>query len=247
MTVRHCRIPATSVAFALLAAVLLAGTLVTACSGAASQASVPSMGPATPAPPPAAVSHPLIVKPPTAPPLASVPAEPSGDGTTITLHTADGAIVIALYNRSAPVAAQNFENLARAGFYDGVGFHRIVPGFMIQGGDPTGTGAGGPGYQFPDEPFAGSYVPGTVAMANAGPNTNGSQFFIVVGPDAAGLPHAYTIFGTVVRGLDVAEAIANGPRGGTQDDQALKPVRIVSTTVNGPPSLPGASGQPAAS
>jgi cyclophilin family peptidyl-prolyl cis-trans isomerase len=166
----------------------------------------------------------------------------------VTLHTAKGDIVIELYNRSAPVAAQNFENLVRAGFYDGVVFHRIVPGFMIQGGDPTGTGAGGPGYEFPDEPFAGSYVPGTVAMANAGPNTNGSQFFIVVGPDAAGLPHAYTIFGTVLSGMDVAQTIAAGPRGGPQGDRALQPVPIESAVVNAPaPAVSSpAGGAPAA-
>jgi len=142
--------------------------------------------------------------------------------------------VIALDNRSAPVAAQNFENLARAGFYDGTVFHRIVPGFVIQGGDPTGTGTGGPGYSSPDEPFAGTYVPGTVAMANSGPNTNGSQFFVVIGAQAVSLPYAYTIFGTVTSGLDVAVQIAQGPRGGPQDDQALQPVKILSVTVVAP-------------
>ncbi len=174
------------------------------------------------------------LRPPSATPLASAPSQPSGDGTTVTLHTQDGDIAISIFNRSAPVAAQNFVNLARAGFYDGTGFHRIIPGFVIQGGDPTGTGSGGPGYSFPDEPFAGSYTPGTVAMANAGPNTNGSQFFIVVGAQAASLPHAYTIFGTVTSGLAVAQQIASGPRGGPQDDQAQQPVRIVTVSVTGP-------------
>jgi len=174
------------------------------------------------------------LRPPTATPLASAPSQPSGDGTTVTLHTQDGDIAISILNRSAPVAAQNFVNLARAGFYDGTVFHRIIPGFVIQGGDPTGTGSGGPGYSFPDEPFAGSYTPGTVAMANAGPNTNGSQFFIVVGAQAASLPHAYTIFGTVTSGLAVAQQIASGPRGGPQDDQAQQPVKIVTVSVTGP-------------
>ncbi len=219
-----------------LSLVLAAG-----CGGttASNAASVPAGGsPAAPA-----SSRPVpSVRPPTATPLASAPAEPGGNGTTVTLHTTKGDIVIALFTNSAPVAAQNFENLARAGFYDGTPFHRIVPGFMIQGGDPTGTGSGGPGYSFPDEPFAGSYTPGTVAMANAGPNTNGSQFFIVVGPQAAGLPHAYTIFGTVTSGLGVAEQIAAGPRGGPQDDRALQPVRILSASVTAP-----ASASPAAS
>jgi len=174
------------------------------------------------------------LRPPTATPLASAPSLPSGDGTTVTLHTQDGDIAISIFNRSAPVAAQNFVNLARASFYDGTVFHRIIPGFVIQGGDPTGTGSGGPGYSFPDEPFAGSYTPGTVAMANAGPNTNGSQFFIVVGAQAASLPHAYTIFGTVTSGLSVAQQIASGPRGGPQDDQAQQPVKIVTVSVTGP-------------
>ena len=173
------------------------------------------------------------LKPPTATPLASAPAQPAGDGTTVTLHTAKGDIVISIYNQSAPVASQNFVNLASAGFYDGVVFHRIVPGFVIQGGDPTGTGTGGPGYTFPDEPFAGSYTLGTVAMANAGPNTNGSQFFIVVG-NGVQLAPDYTIFGTVTSGMDVAQQIASGPRGGPQDDQALQPVKILSTTVAHP-------------
>jgi cyclophilin family peptidyl-prolyl cis-trans isomerase len=189
------------------------------------------------------------LKPPTATPLASAPAQPGGDGTTVTLHTQRGDIVIEVFTGSAPVAAQNFENLVRAGFYDGTVFHRIIPGFVIQGGDPTGSGMGGPGYSFPDEPFAGTYTPGTVAMANAGPNTNGSQFFIVVGSQAASLPHSYTIFGTVTSGLDVAQQIAAGPRGGPNGDQALQPVKILTATLSGPgagqaPSTPaaGASG-----
>ncbi len=153
--------------------------------------------------------------------------------------------MIEVFTGSAPVAAQNFENLVRAGFYDGTVFHRIIPGFVIQGGDPTGTGMGGPGYSFPDEPFAGSYTPGTVAMANAGPNTNGSQFFIVVGSQAASLPHSYTIFGTVTRGLDVAQQIAAGPRGGPNGDQALQPVKLLTAPLSGPgagqaPSTPAA-------
>ena len=190
----------------------------------------------------------VVLKPPTATPLASAPAAPAGDGTTVTLHTQDGDIVIAVYTKSAPVAAQNFENLVRVGFYNGTVFHRIIPGFVIQGGDPTGTGMGGPGYSFPDEPFAGSYTPGTVAMANAGPNTNGSQFFIVVGDQAATLPHAYTIFGTVTSGLAVAQQIAAGPRGGPSNDQALQPVRIPTATISGPGANPGtASPAPGAS
>jgi len=173
------------------------------------------------------------MKPPTATPLAQAPAQPAGDGTSVVLQTTKGDITIGLYTKSAPVASQNFANLAAAGFYDGTPFHRIVPGFVIQGGDPTGTGRGGPGYAFPDEPFAGEYTRGTVAMANSGPNTNGSQFFIVVA-DTPQLPKQYTIFGTVTSGMDVADAIAAGPRGGANGDTALQPVTIVTATVKRP-------------
>ena len=239
---------------------LLAGLAVALLLGACSAASPTAGGGASGAPSasaPAAASVGAAatgssagqLKPPTATPLASAPAQPGGDGTTVTLHTQKGDIVIEVFTSSAPVAAQNFENLVRAGFYDGTVFHRIIPGFVIQGGDPTGTGTGGPGYSFPDEPFAGTYTPGTVAMANAGPNTNGSQFFIVVGSQAASLPHSYTIFGTVTSGLGVAQQIAAGPRGGPNDDQALQPVKILTATLSGPgagqaPSTPaaGASG-----
>ncbi len=231
---------------------LLADFAVALLLGACSAAAPVGPGGASGAPPastaaassaglPAAGGSAGQLRPPTATPLASAPAQPGGDGTTVTLHTQKGDIVIQVFTSSAPVAAQNFENLVRAGFYDGTVFHRIIPGFVIQGGDPTGTGTGGPGYSFPDEPFAGSYTPGTVAMANAGPNTNGSQFFIVVGSQAASLPHNYTIFGTVTSGLEVAQQIAAGPRGGPNDDQALQPVKILSATLSGPGASPGQS------
>ena len=125
-----------------------------------------------------------------------------------TLHTTLGDITIDLRSSQSPVAVNNFLFLAGEGFYDDVIFHRIVPGFVIQGGDPTGTGRGGPGYKFRDElGGSGTYRRGTVAMANAGPNTNGSQFFICL-KDLPGLPHAYTIFGDVTDGLDVVDQIA---------------------------------------
>lgn len=172
--------------------------------------------------------------PPAATPLAAEPAQPEGDGTTATIRTREGEIVIELFTRSAPVASANFIQLAEAGFYQGVLFHRIVPDFMIQGGDPTGTGGGGPGYTIVDEPFAGSYDPGAVAMArSAAPNSQGSQFFIVIG-DASHLEHVYTIFGRVTAGLEVAGAIAAGPRGGPQDDQALEPVPMDEVTIERP-------------
>jgi cyclophilin family peptidyl-prolyl cis-trans isomerase len=174
------------------------------------------------------------LQPPAATPLANPPAAPAGDGTTATITTEFGDIVIELYTDSSPVAAQNFINLAEAGFYDGVVFHRLVPEFMIQGGDPQGTGGGGPGYTIPDEPIVGEYTRGTVAMARTrAPNSQGSQFFIVV-KDSAFLANAnpgYAIFGRVLSGMEVVDEIvalptANdepGGRGGT----ALDPVPVM--------------------
>jgi cyclophilin family peptidyl-prolyl cis-trans isomerase len=127
-----------------------------------------------------------------------------------TLHTSHGDVTIDLDAARSPVAVNSFLFLAGEGFYDGVIFHRVVPGFVVQGGDPTGTGRGGPGYRFPDElEGEGRYTRGTVAMANAGPDTNGSQFFICL--EDVGLPHAYTIFGTVTAGMEAIDAIAAIP------------------------------------
>lgn len=124
-----------------------------------------------------------------------------------TLDTNHGEIVIEFDPGRSPLTVNNFVFLANDGFYDGVIFHRVIENFMIQGGDPTGTGTGGPGYRFRDEiDGAGSYSRGTVAMANSGPNTNGSQFFIC--HTDAGLPHSYTIFGQVSSGMDVVDSIA---------------------------------------
>ena len=126
---------------------------------------------------------------------------------TATLDTNHGEIVIELDPARSPLTVNNFVFLARDGYYDGVIFHRVIENFMIQGGDPTGTGTGGPGYKFRDEiEGPGSYSRGTVAMANAGPNTNGSQFFIC--HTDTGLPHSYTIFGKVSSGMDVVDSIA---------------------------------------
>ena len=146
-----------------------------------------------------------------------------------TISTDKGDIEVDLFTTGAPKAAKNFLDLAKKNFYDGVIFHRIVPGFVIQGGDPTGTGRGGPGYQFDDEPFTGEYYRGTLAMANAGPNTNGSQFFIVLKDLIGTLPKNYTIFGQVTKGLDVVDAIAAG-RTGAQD-RPIEPVKMTSVTV----------------
>ncbi len=124
-----------------------------------------------------------------------------------TIETNHGTIEIELLEERSPQTVNNFVSLARDGFYDGVIFHRVISGFMIQGGDPTGTGRGGPGYKFRDElEGTADYSRGTVAMANAGPNTNGSQFFICHGD--APLPHSYTIFGKVTSGMDAVDAIA---------------------------------------
>lgn len=130
---------------------------------------------------------------------------------TATLVTNKGTIQVELYPGDAPLTVNNFVCLANDGYYNGTPFHRIVKGFVIQGGDPMGTGAGGPGYQFKDEPVSKDYERGILAMANAGPNTNGSQFFIVLEDLRGKLPKNYTIFGRVTEGLDVVDAIANTP------------------------------------
>ena len=129
---------------------------------------------------------------------------------TVTISTDRGDIVLELDPQLAPVTVNNFVSQARAGFYDGLTFHRVVPGFVIQGGDPKGTGAGGPGYNFADEPVRGEYVDGALAMANAGPNTNGSQFFICIDDCRSKLQPLYNLFGQTVEGLDVAKSIQVG-------------------------------------
>ena len=143
--------------------------------------------------------------------------------------TNKGSMTIALNAIGAPKTVNNFVFLARWHYYDGIVFHRIIPGFMCQGGDPEGTGRGGPGYKFEDElPAPGRYEIGSLAMANAGPNTNGSQFFIVSGPDGVGLPPQYSLFGKVVKGLDVVKAIESvGSRSGAPS----QPVIIESVTI----------------
>jgi cyclophilin family peptidyl-prolyl cis-trans isomerase len=127
---------------------------------------------------------------------------------TATMVTSKGTMTIALDPVAAPKTVNNFVVLARYHYFDGVGFHRIIPGFVLQGGDPDGTGRGGPGYRFDDElPKPGRYEVGSLAMANAGPNTNGSQFFVISGPDGVRLPPQYSLFGKVVAGLDAVAAI----------------------------------------
>ena len=128
--------------------------------------------------------------------------------TPATLQTNHGAIAIELFDDDAPKTVENFLKLARDGFYNGVIFHRVIPDFMVQGGDPTGTGSGGPGYQFEDEFNDNKVVRGALAMANAGPNTNGSQFFIVTTEAASWLDGKHTVFGRVTDGMDVVDTIS---------------------------------------
>jgi cyclophilin family peptidyl-prolyl cis-trans isomerase len=148
---------------------------------------------------------------------------------TATLDTSLGQIVIALDAINAPVTVNNFVFLALHHYYDGVIFHRIINGFMCQGGDPTGTGRGGPGYKFEDEPVKQRYQLGSVAMANAGPNTNGSQFFLVSGASGVGLPPNYNHFGQIVKGMDVLDAMQSVDT--DRSDRPREDVVINSVTI----------------
>lgn len=143
------------------------------------------------------------------------------------ITTTDGAFTVELLPKVAPIAVNNFVFLARHHYYDHNIFHRIIAGFMIQTGDPTGTGFGGPGYEFKDERVTMPYAPGVVAMANHGPNTNGSQFFIVTGPQAASLQPAYTIFGKVIHGMKVVQKIANTPVTQSPSGELSQPLKTV--------------------
>ena len=141
-----------------------------------------------------------------------------------TLHTNAGAIVLELFDEDAPKTVENFRKLAADGFYDDLIFHRVIPDFMVQGGCPEGTGTGGPGYTFEDEFNDHKVVRGALAMANAGPNTNGSQFFIVTAGAAPWLDGKHTVFGAVVEGMDAVDAIESTPTDGS--DKPLEPQKI---------------------
>jgi cyclophilin family peptidyl-prolyl cis-trans isomerase len=148
---------------------------------------------------------------------------------TATMDTSMGELVIALDAIGAPKTVNNFVFLANYHYYDGVIFHRIIKGFVCQGGDPTGTGRGGPGYRFEDElPSPGRYEIGSLAMANAGPNTNGSQFFIV--HKDTGLPHSYTIFGRVSSGMEAVDSIAGSDTDGSDRPHEEVVIRKVTVT-----------------
>ena len=189
--------------------------------------------------------------PPPAPTVVAVPTtQPDSMGENMTMQydgppammldesktykavitTTLGVINVDLFTTEVPNTVNNFVFLAREGFYDNVIFHRVIPGFMIQGGDPTGTGTGGPGYRFNDEPVRRQYTPGTLAMANSGPNTNGSQFFIMHG--AVALQPNYTIFGFATEGLDVVNAIATSPtQPGGEGSRPTDPPQILSVEI----------------
>ena len=150
--------------------------------------------------------------------------------TNATLQTNHGAIDIELFDEDAPKTVENFKKLAQDGFYDGVIFHRVISDFMIQGGDPTGTGSGGPGYQFEDEFNDHKVEKGALAMANAGPNTNGSQFFIVTANACPWLDGKHTVFGRVTTGMDVVSAIEQVDTG--PGDRPRDEVRIESVSLS---------------
>ncbi|HWC85401.1 MAG TPA: peptidylprolyl isomerase [Solirubrobacteraceae bacterium] len=150
--------------------------------------------------------------------------------TKATMNTTAGTIVFELFDADAPRTVANFRELAGNGFYDGVIFHRVIPNFMIQGGDPDGTGTGGPGYTFEDEFNEHKIVRGALAMANAGPNTNGSQFFIVTTKAAPWLDGKHTVFGQVTEGMDIVDAIEALPTGA--QDRPLDPPKIESIALD---------------
>lgn len=161
-----------------------------------------------------------------APPMC---IDPSKTYTAV-LDTSLGSMTIALDAQKAPKTVNNFVVLARYRYYEGIIFHRIINGFMCQGGDPTGTGRGGPGYRFADElPAPGEYQIGSVAMANAGPDTNGSQFFLVSGPSGAGLPPQYSLFGQITEGLEILDTMQNVQT--AAGDRPLEEVVINSVTI----------------
>jgi peptidyl-prolyl cis-trans isomerase B (cyclophilin B) len=163
---------------------------------------------------------------------------PAGETRTVTMETSLGTIITSIDGSLSPIAAGNFVALAECGFYDGVGFHRLVPGFVIQGGDPDGTGTGGPGYTIEDEPVTATYHRGTLAMARTQePDSQGSQFFVVLDDEAAAALasyNTYAIFGEVTDGMDVVDAIAATPNSGAPNNAALDPITMDRVTVATP-------------
>lgn len=160
------------------------------------------------------------------PPAMKIDTEKS---YTANMATSMGEITLKLFPKKAPKTVNNFVSLAEKGFYDGTIFHRVIPDFMIQGGDPEGTGTGGPGYQFEDEINDVKLVKGKLAMANAGPNTNGSQFFIVTADETSWLDGKHTVFGEVTKGMDVVMKIQSAER--DQSDKPLEDITLEKVTV----------------
>ena len=144
--------------------------------------------------------------------------------THATIHTTQGAVLVELFDEDAPKTVENFTKLAGEGFYDGITFHRVIPDFMVQGGCPRGDGTGGPGYEFEDEQNQHRVVRGALAMANRGPNTNGSQFFIVTTEAAPWLDGKHTVFGRVTEGMDVVDAMSEAAR--DANDRPRNPISI---------------------
>ncbi len=220
-------------ALATLAAVVAC----TAAPGASPSAAPPSQGPPSQAAPSSAA--PSGSSAAGSCPSSEPAALPAGETRTVTIETSQGSFTMALQADLSPIAVGNFVALAECGFYDGVVFHRLVPGFVIQGGDPDGTGTGGPGYTITDEPVTTEYQRGTVAMARtAQPNSVGSQFFVVLDDAARGSlarANTYQIIGEVTAGMDVVDTIAAMPNSGDQTgNQALEPVAMTKVTVSQP-------------
>lgn len=162
----------------------------------------------------------------------NLPTDRQGKKYTALLKTSKGEIIIELNSNMTPKTVNNFITLAKKDFYNNTIFHRVIKGFMIQGGDPKGDGTGGPGYKFDDEAFEGEYSRGTIAMANSGPNTNGSQFFIMHADYA--LPKNYVIFGKVIKGMDVVDAIANIPvesNGMGEQSKPIDPIKVLTIKI----------------
>jgi peptidyl-prolyl cis-trans isomerase B (cyclophilin B) len=209
-----------SPAATILAALVVAATAV-GCSAAA-QTPPPTPSPTTASTCPTSQPDPL----------------PAGKNRIVTIETSKGSIQITVSGNLAPIAAGNFVALATCGFYDGVVFHRLVPGFVIQGGDPKGNGTGGPGYTIADDPVTARYQRGTVAMARtSAPNSQGSQFFIVLDDGAGAVladTNTYAIFGSVTLGMEAVDAIAAMPNSGEPNNSALQPVAMTKVTVSPP-------------
>ncbi|MBA3877654.1 MAG: peptidylprolyl isomerase [Anaerolinea sp.] len=210
--------PRLQVALALTGALAI---VLAACATGAS--STPTAAPVSAAP---ATATPTTAG--SACPTSQPPALPAGETRTVVIETAKGSITIKVEADLGPLAAGNFVALAACGFYDGVVFHRVVPGFVIQGGDPTGTGSGGPGYEFANDPVTAPYARGVVAMANAGRDTNGSQFFIVLAD--SNLPPDYSVFGRVTAGMEAVDAIAAA----ADAELPTSPIAMDTVTVSNP-------------